>query len=183
MLRLECMTTLAGCRACKGDHTGLPAPVSRLCWYNGYPLQILRCLWPDCQGRETKTSVFGARKSSCPSFCFNGDVIDQIDEFRYLGVLMHGTKGLGPAFDYLCKAANRAMLINDTRRAFPGSFQQVYYILQAGQFQSLSNCNRVANFQTWVRPKQTLNQVIIIIHTRKRSKIATDGNKADHAWF
>ena len=59
--------------------------------------------------KKTKTVVFEHRKSSTCSFLFNGDVIEQVDEFKYLGILMHSTKGLGPAIDYLCKAAKRAM--------------------------------------------------------------------------
>ena len=59
--------------------------------------------------KKTKILVFEARKSSHTSFYFNGDIIDQVDEFKYLGILMHGTKGLSPAIEYLCKAAKRAM--------------------------------------------------------------------------
>lgn len=35
--------------------------------------------------------------------------INQVDEFKYLGVLLHATKGLSPALEFLCKAARRAM--------------------------------------------------------------------------
>ena len=59
--------------------------------------------------KKTKSVVFERRKSNTCSFLFNGDVIEQVDEFKYLGMLMHSTKGLGPAIDYLCKAAKRAM--------------------------------------------------------------------------
>lgn len=60
--------------------------------------------------KKTKILVFELRKSITPCFHFNGDPIEQVDEFKYLGVLMHGTKGLSPAIEYLCKAAKRAML-------------------------------------------------------------------------
>ena len=59
--------------------------------------------------KKTKIVVFELRKSITPCFCSNGDTIEQVDEFKYPGVLMHGTKGLSPAIDYLCKAAKRAM--------------------------------------------------------------------------
>ena len=59
--------------------------------------------------KRPKILVFEARKSSHTSFYFNGDIIDQVDELKYLGILMHGTKGLSPAIEYLCKAAKRAM--------------------------------------------------------------------------
>lgn len=36
-------------------------------------------------------------------------IIEQVDEFKYLGILTHGTKGLSPALELLCKAAKRAM--------------------------------------------------------------------------
>ena len=38
--------------------------------------------------KKTKILVSEARKSSHTSFYFNGDVIDQVDEFKYLGILM-----------------------------------------------------------------------------------------------
>ena len=59
--------------------------------------------------KKTKIVVFELRKSITSCFYFNGDTIEQVDKFKYLGVLMHGTKGLSPAIEYLCKAAKRAM--------------------------------------------------------------------------
>ncbi len=58
---------------------------------------------------ERDILVFEPQKSSAPSFLFSGDIIEQVDEFKYLRVLMHCTKGLSPAIEYLCKAAKRAM--------------------------------------------------------------------------
>ena len=58
---------------------------------------------------KTKTLVFEPRKSCTPPFTYAGDVIEQVSEFKYLGILRHGTKGLTPAIEYLCKAARRAM--------------------------------------------------------------------------
>ncbi len=34
---------------------------------------------------------------------------DSLCPFKYLGMLMHGTKGLSPAIDLFCKAARRSM--------------------------------------------------------------------------
>ena len=73
--------------------------LSRFCAARGLTVNV----------KKTKILVFEARKSSHTSFYFNGDIIDQVDEFKYLGILMHGTKGLSPAIEYLCKAAKRAM--------------------------------------------------------------------------
>ena len=59
--------------------------------------------------KKTKTLVFEHRKSATPAFLYAGDPIEQVDEFKYLGILMHGTRGLSPAIKFLCKAARRAM--------------------------------------------------------------------------
>ena len=52
---------------------------------------------------KTKIQVFEHRKSSTPSFFFNGDIIEQVNDFRHLGVLMHSTKRLRPAIEYLAR--------------------------------------------------------------------------------
>ena len=59
--------------------------------------------------KKTKTLVFERRKSVTPAFLYEGNVIEQVDEFKYLGILTDGTKGLSPALELLCKAAKRAM--------------------------------------------------------------------------
>ena len=58
---------------------------------------------------KTKALVFEARKINMPPLLYAGKAIEQVDIFKYLGVQMHGTKGLTPAMEYLCKAAKRAM--------------------------------------------------------------------------
>ena len=58
---------------------------------------------------KTKILVFEHRKSTTPAFLYGGKDIEQVDEFKYLGMLMHGTKDLSPAIDLLCRAARRAM--------------------------------------------------------------------------
>ena len=61
--------------------------------------------------KKTKTMIF--EHANCgsprPTFLFAGEPIEQVDEFKYLGALMHSTKGLSPAIAYLHKAARRAM--------------------------------------------------------------------------
>ena len=54
--------------------------------------------------------VFDSCCTITPCFRFQGYVVEQVDEFKDLRVPMPGTKGLSPAMDYSCKAANRAML-------------------------------------------------------------------------
>ena len=63
--------------------------LSRFCVARGLTVNV----------KKTKILVFEARKSSHTFFHFKGDVIDQVDEFKNLGMLMHGTKGLSPALD------------------------------------------------------------------------------------
>ena len=59
--------------------------------------------------KKTKTLVFEHGTSATPAFLYEGDPIEQVEEFKYLGILMHGTRGLSPAIEFLCKAARRAM--------------------------------------------------------------------------
>ena len=55
--------------------------------------------------KKTKTLVFEHRKSATPAFGYAGDPIEQVDEFKYLGILMHGTKGLSPAIQFLVQSS------------------------------------------------------------------------------
>ena len=61
--------------------------------------------------KKTKTMVFEHAncKPSAPAFLYAGEPVEQVNEFKYLGALMHATKGLTPAIDYLHQAARRAM--------------------------------------------------------------------------
>ena len=36
--------------------------------------------------------MFETRKSVCQAFEYEGDAIEQLDSFKYLGVELHGTK-------------------------------------------------------------------------------------------
>ena len=58
---------------------------------------------------QTKALEFEAHKNAMPPLLYAGNAIEQVDILKYLGVQMHGTKGLTPVMEYLCKAAKRAM--------------------------------------------------------------------------
>ena len=40
---------------------------------------------------------------------YEDNVIEQVDDFKYLKILAHDTKGLSPGLELLCKAGKRAM--------------------------------------------------------------------------
>ncbi len=47
--------------------------------------------------KKTKVVVFEARKSMCQAFQYEGEAIEQLNSFKYLGVELHGTKGMQAA--------------------------------------------------------------------------------------
>jgi hypothetical protein len=47
--------------------------------------------------KKTKVLVFKARKSVCQAFQYEGKAIEQLNSFKYLGVELHGTKGMQAA--------------------------------------------------------------------------------------
>ncbi len=47
--------------------------------------------------KKTKVVVFEARKSVCQAFQYEGETIEQLNSFKYLGVELHGTKGMQAA--------------------------------------------------------------------------------------
>ena len=53
--------------------------------------------------------VFEHQKSQTPPFTYAGNEIEQVEIFKYLGMIMKYTRTLTPAIEYLCKAATRAM--------------------------------------------------------------------------
>ena len=59
--------------------------------------------------QKTKTMVSGPRKSQTSPFSYAGANIEQVDIFKYLGITLHGTRGLSTAIETLCQAAKRAM--------------------------------------------------------------------------
>jgi hypothetical protein len=44
--------------------------------------------------KKTKVIVFEAHKSVCQAFQYEGEAIKQLNSFKYLGVELHGTKGM-----------------------------------------------------------------------------------------
>ncbi len=44
--------------------------------------------------KKTKVVVFEARKSVCQAFQYEGEAIEQLNFFKYLGVELHDTKGM-----------------------------------------------------------------------------------------
>jgi hypothetical protein len=47
--------------------------------------------------KKTKVVVFEARKSVCQAFQYEGEALEQLNSFKYLGVELHGTKGMQAA--------------------------------------------------------------------------------------
>jgi hypothetical protein len=64
-------------------------------------LDVLQAFCCECQlivnVKKTKVVVFEARKSVCQTFQYEGEVIEQLNSFKYLGVELHGTKGMQAA--------------------------------------------------------------------------------------
>ena len=58
---------------------------------------------------KTKIVVFEHRKSPCPSFHFEGEEIARVDEFKYLGIIFHCTRGLSCAIEQLVISARKAL--------------------------------------------------------------------------
>jgi len=44
--------------------------------------------------KKTKVVMFEARKSVCQAFQYEGEAIEQLNFFKYLGVELHDTKGM-----------------------------------------------------------------------------------------
>jgi hypothetical protein len=51
--------------------------------------------------KKTKVVVFEACKSVCQAFQYEGEAIEQLIFFKYLGVELHGTKGMQAAIQRL----------------------------------------------------------------------------------
>ncbi len=43
---------------------------------------------------KTKVVVFEARKFVCQAFQYEGEAVEQLNSFKYLGVELHDTKGM-----------------------------------------------------------------------------------------
>ena len=59
--------------------------------------------------QKTTTMVFEHQKSQAPPFTYAGNNIEQVEEFKYLRMVLKYSRTLTPAIDYLRKAATWAM--------------------------------------------------------------------------
>jgi hypothetical protein len=69
--------------------------------------------------KKTKVVVFKARKYVCQVFQYEGKAIEQLKFFKYLGVELHGTKGMQAAIQRLAMSGKKAIfaLRTQMRRA------------------------------------------------------------------
>lgn len=59
--------------------------------------------------KKTKVVVFEARKFVCQAFQYEGEAIEQLNSFKYLGVELHGTKGMQAAIHQLAMSGKKAV--------------------------------------------------------------------------
>jgi hypothetical protein len=59
--------------------------------------------------KKTKVVVFEARKFVCQTFQYEGEAIEQQNFFKYLGVELHGTKGMQAAIQRLAMSGKKAV--------------------------------------------------------------------------
>ncbi len=59
--------------------------------------------------KKTKVVVFEAHKSVCQAFQYEGETIKQLNSFKYLGVKLHGTKGMQAAIQRLAMSGKKAV--------------------------------------------------------------------------
>jgi hypothetical protein len=59
--------------------------------------------------KKTKVVVFEARKSVCQAFQYEGDPIEQLNSFKYLGVELHGTKGMQATIQRLAMSRKKVV--------------------------------------------------------------------------
>jgi hypothetical protein len=67
--------------------------------------------------KKTKVVVFEARKSVCQAFQYEGEAIKQLNSFKYLGVELHGTKGMQVAIQRLAMSRKKAVFALQRRCA------------------------------------------------------------------
>jgi hypothetical protein len=59
--------------------------------------------------KKTKVVVFEAHKSMCQAFQYEGKVIEQLNSFKYLGVELHGTKGMQAVIHRLAMSGKKVV--------------------------------------------------------------------------
>ena len=86
--------------------------------------RLLNALQLFCEQRQlsvnlTKTKVvtFGSR-AKCQAFTFNGNEVERVQSYRYLGFEFHATKNLSHGVSKLVSAASKAMHAMNRRCAF-----------------------------------------------------------------
>jgi hypothetical protein len=67
--------------------------------------------------KKTKVVVFEARKFVCQAFQYEGKTIEQLNSFKYLGVELHGTKGMQTAIQQLAMSGKKAIFALQRRCA------------------------------------------------------------------
>jgi hypothetical protein len=58
--------------------------------------------------KKTKVIVFEACKFICQTFQYEGEAIEQLNSFKYLGVELHGIKGMQAAIQRLAMLGKKA---------------------------------------------------------------------------
>ena len=58
---------------------------------------------------KTKVVVFEPKRTECAPFTFEGQVIERVEVFKYLGIAFHATRGLSCAMEHLCNSARKAL--------------------------------------------------------------------------
>ena len=58
---------------------------------------------------KTQVVVFERKRSKSPVFTYNGDSIEQVESFKYLGICFHSSRGLSCAIEYLCNSARKTV--------------------------------------------------------------------------
>ena len=66
---------------------------------------------------KTKVVIFGSR-ARCQTFTFNGNEVECVQSYKYLGFELHATKNLSHGVSKLVSAANKAMHAMNHRCAF-----------------------------------------------------------------
>ena len=59
--------------------------------------------------KKTKVIVFEHKHSNCPPILFEGEEIERVEAFKYLGILFHETRGMSCAIEQLTVSARKAM--------------------------------------------------------------------------
>jgi hypothetical protein len=59
--------------------------------------------------KKTKVVVFEARKSMCQAFQYEGEAIEQLNSFKYLGVKLRGTNGMQVTIQRLAMSGKKAV--------------------------------------------------------------------------